>query len=262
MAKREVTKALKLLKWHTHHEPHRVINGPLTYFLERVHAGGGREKLIKNIGLANGGQAIAFFDWLLRRTAKLPRQWRGYVLDGDHKPMSVDRVAREYGASDVRVRGWVKALGDVGWLGHRPLRRLLRKPSGALTNNEDERRLTTNERRPGGGRRKKSTAQISPSPSGKPELCAKLCGALGVNPRSSSDRTLISRMVEFHTNGDRQPHDSFAEVLLIADSVRTSAGVQSRMAVWQSELQKAGLHYRGNSVADRHIAHHAAKDTT
>ena len=268
MAKRESKMAIKLLKWHTHHEPHRLIHGPLTYFLERVHAGGGRDKLIENIGLTNGGQAIAFFDWLLRRTAKLPRKWRGYVLDGDHKPMTDAQVAREYGASDVRVRGWVKALGDVGWLGRRPLRRLLGKPSDALTKNENEGekndiRHTTNERRVtpkkpadyGGldSRRREDvpTGTVSPSSSPRPvetkraafERLAKRFNRDANVREHRADLTLIQRVIDHHSQAGKTC-PSIERVYALADKAASSTSARNKLALWQSFLRTEGLHYR------------------
>ncbi|MCH8851111.1 MAG: hypothetical protein IID41_00500 [Planctomycetes bacterium] len=281
MAKRIVATAIKLLRWQSHHEPRRFVAGGLSYYLESVHSGAGYDGLVEKHGAERAMTILGFFNLLEQRTAQLRREWRGYVLDGAHRPATVALLAQEYQLSRPRVEGLLKALTDVGWLGRRPLRRLLRKPSVAhqtMTDTDDHDHDYETETETADQRSTtKKLAAIDTSGSGSEKL----------NLSDSGSRTTAARMVrdlELHnaaehiakrlnvTPPESHPEESNRRKQSVADLVTISKAVHHRrgdpasietlqrlaaevaegtrirkpVAAWIKRVKNAGLFYKPN----------------
>ena len=277
MAKRIVATAIKLLRWQSHHEPRRFVAGGLSFYLESVHSGAGYDGLVEKHGAERAMTILGFFNLLQQRTAQLRREWRGYVLDGAHRPATVALLAQEYQLSRPRVEGLLKALIDVGWLGRRPLRRLLRKPSVAhqtMTDTDDhdyetetetaDQRATTKKPAASGGSGSGSEKKAL-SDSGSREKAAGIILGLELhNAAQHIAKRLYVTPPESHPEESNRRKQSVADLVTISKAVhhrrsdpasietlkRLAAEVaegtriKKPVAAWIERVKGAGLFYK------------------
>lgn len=185
-------KCWKLIKWHSHHEPHRRIKGGLSYWLQKVHAGVGRQVMAEKFGVEDMLMAVGLFNILQQRTARLPVKYRGYLVTGQHEPASVQQLAHDLRMPEPLLARLFPILEHAKWLGQRQF-----KPVGRPTGNQvepDGNRLETNgnrlepyededERRPmNTTNERRQTTDPAAAGRGSPE----------VSPKSLEDRSSIS----------------------------------------------------------------------
>lgn len=139
---RTSTTCWKLIKWHSHHEPQRLIKGGLSFWLQKVHAGVGRQAMVKKFGVEDMLMAVGLFNILQQRTARLPVKYRGYLVTGQHEPASVQQLAHDLSMPEPLLAHLFAVLEHAKWLARRQF-----KPLGRPTGNQREtngNRLGTN----------------------------------------------------------------------------------------------------------------------
>ncbi len=279
---RTSTKCWKLIKWHSHHEPHRNIKGGLSFWLQKVHAGVGRQAMIEQFGVNDMLMAVGLFNILQQRTARLPVKYRGYLVTGQHEPASVQQLAHDLSIPEPVLTKLFVVLEHAKWLGLRQFKPFGRQTGAQRGTNgnrlepyedEDERRpmTKTNERRqatdPAAAVRGSPEGSLKDSKKGSSVSTSQALGpvtnevdgmdrvtrALGLNlstvecgrnvaRQRRADATTIKSVVLHHWNG-QAAKPTLQRVLAIAKQVRHSTSPLNIMAVWQAALKNEGLHY-------------------